>query len=93
MTVDEKTQFVAMQEDISTVKQDVHEIKQALLGDGYLSTGLVGEIKKQDLIIKEQGERLTKVESLMKKIIFLAVGAGAGLTFALKYLLEYLKSL
>lgn len=93
MTVDETRKFVEMQEDLSTVKTDVREIKSALLGDGYLSTGLVGELKKQDELIRQQGDRLTKLEGMMKKIIALAVGAGAGLTFGLKYLLEYLKSL
>jgi hypothetical protein len=90
MTIDEHKKFVEMQEDISTVKVDVRDIKNALLGDGYISTGLIGELKEQKDVIKKQDERISKLEAMLKKITWLAVGAGAGATFGMKYLFEWI---
>lgn len=89
MTIDEQKKFVEMQEDLSTVKGDVKEIKSALLGDGYLSNGLVGELKNQKDTITKQDERISKLEGLIKKVTWLAVGAGSGATFGLKYIFDW----
>lgn len=89
MTIDEQKKFVEMQEDLSTVKGDVKEIKSALLGDGYLSSGLVGELKNQKEVIAKQDERISKLEGLIKKVTWLAVGAGSGATFGLKYIFDW----
>lgn len=89
MTIDEQKKFVEMQEDLSTVKSDVKDIKNALLGDGYISNGLIGELKKQEETIKEQGVRLSNLEDAKKRMIYLAIGAGAGGIMGLKTLFDF----
>lgn len=90
MTIDEQKKFVEMQEDLSTVRTDVKEIKNALIGDGFgLNMGLVGELKNQKETIVKQDERISKLEALIKKVTWLAVGAGSGATFGLKYIFDW----
>lgn len=93
MTIEEQKKFVEMQEDISTVRSDVKEIKAALLGDGYLSQGLVGELKEQKDIIRKQDERISKLEGMIKKVTWLALGAGAGGILGLKWLADFVMRL
>lgn len=91
MTVDEQKKFVEMQEDLSTVKDDVKEIKTALLGDGYLSKGLVGEFSNvKDVTILGIEKRVLKIEATINRVFWIALGAGVAGGLGIKEIIDWI---
>lgn len=93
MTDEEQAKFVRMQDDLNTVKTDVNAIKVALLGDGFMSEGLVGEMKNmKGVTLTDLEKRLSKLESFKTKIIYIAAGAGLVGGWGIKEIIEVIFS-
>lgn len=94
MTQQEHLEFLKMQEDLNTVKDTVNEIKVALLGDGYMSKGLVGELERmKGTTITELDKRISELEKFKNKVVYISIGLGMAGGLGIRTLIDWISNM
>lgn len=85
MTAVENVRLDALEEKIEILQSDVKKILIALVGDDLkIEKGLIAEYK-------DMKERLTKLESLKNKIIWVSVGAGVAAGMSIDKVIDWIQ--
>lgn len=84
MTVEEKADFLRMQDNLENLRTDVKEIRAALLGDSFGNMGMVNEIK-------ELKKKVNNLEAFKNKVMWVSIGFSGVAAMAYDLLKGWLK--